>query len=52
MATHSVFLPEESYEQRNLAGYSPWGCTQTDMTEVTLVRAHTHTRKLLSSSVL
>ena len=21
-----VFLPGESYEQRNLVGYSPWGC--------------------------
>ena len=26
MATTSVFLPGESYGQRSLAGYSPWGC--------------------------
>ena len=24
MATHTVFLPEESHAQRSLAGYSPW----------------------------
>ena len=29
------FLPGESLEQRSLAGYSPWGCKETDMTEVT-----------------
>ena len=28
-----VFLPEESHGQRNLAGYSPWGCKESDMTE-------------------
>ena len=25
MATHSVFLPGESQEQRRLVGYGPWG---------------------------
>ena len=30
-----VFLPGESHEQRNLRGYSPWGCKESDMTEVT-----------------
>ena len=28
-----VFLPEESHGQRSLAGYSPWGCKEWDMTE-------------------
>ena len=28
-----VFLPGESHGQRSLAGYSPWGCTESDMTE-------------------
>ena len=32
MATHSVFLPEESHGQRSLAGYSPWGLKELDMT--------------------
>ena len=32
MATHSVFLPEESHGQRSLGGYSPWGCKESDMT--------------------
>ena len=34
-----VFLPGESQEQRSLAGYSPYGCKEVDMTEVTW--AHT-----------
>ena len=28
-----VFLPVESHEQRSLAGYSPWGRKESDMTE-------------------
>ena len=34
-----VFLPGKSHEQRSLAGYSPWGCTESDTTEATW---HTH----------
>ena len=30
-----VFLPGESHVQRSLAGYSPWGCKELDMTEAT-----------------
>ena len=30
---HSVFLPGESHGQRTLAGYSPWGHKESDMTE-------------------
>ena len=30
-----VFLPGESHGQRSLAGYSPWSCKESDMTEVT-----------------
>ena len=33
--TTPVFLPEESPGQRSLAGYSPWGHTESDTTEVT-----------------
>ena len=29
-----VFLPGESHRQRSLAGYSPWGHKELDMTEV------------------
>ena len=29
------FLPGESHGQRSLAGYSPWGGTESDTTEVT-----------------
>ena len=30
-----VFLPGESHGQRNLMGYSPWGCKESDTTEMT-----------------
>ena len=30
-----AFLSGESHGQRSLVGYSPWGCKQSDMTEVT-----------------
>ena len=30
-----VFLPGESLGQRTLAGYSPWGCKDSDTTEAT-----------------
>ena len=30
-----VFLPGESYGQRSLAGYSPWGYKESDTTEAT-----------------
>ena len=30
-----VFLPGESHGQRSLAGYGPWGCKESDTTEVT-----------------
>ena len=28
-----AFLPGEFHGQRSLAGYSPWGCKELDMTE-------------------
>ena len=30
-----VFLSGESHGQRSLAGYSPYGCKESDMTEAT-----------------
>ena len=30
-----IFLPGESHGQRSLVGYSPWGCKESDMTEMT-----------------
>ena len=34
MATHfSILVPGEFQGQRNLAGYSPRGCQESDMTE-------------------
>ena len=42
-----VFLPGKSRGQRSLAGYSPWGHKESDMTEVTSVHI---CRWLLSNS--
>ena len=37
-----VFLPGEFHGQRSLAGYTPWGCTESDTTErLTLTRTLT-----------
>ena len=33
---YSSILAEESHGQRCLAGYSPWGHKESDMTDVTL----------------
>ena len=35
MATCSSILAGESHGQRSLAGYSPWGRKESDMTEAT-----------------
>ena len=40
MATHSSILAGEFHWQRSLAGYSPWGCKESDMTKRL---THTHT---------
>ena len=37
-----VFLPGESHAQRNLVGYSPWGCKESDMTEQLYLLLHTY----------
>ena len=40
-----VFLPGEFHGWRSLAGYSPWGGKELDITEAT---EHTHTRHALT----
>ena len=37
MATHSLLLPGESQEQRNQAGYSPWGHKALNTTDSRLI---------------
>ena len=37
---NSVFLPGKSHGQRSLAGYSPWGHKELDMTEYIYAHAH------------
>ena len=32
-----IFLPEKSHGQRSLAGYSPWGRKESDMTKHTRI---------------
>src|SRR5574337_1115139 len=47
-----VFLPGESYGQRSLAGYSPWGHKVSDMTQrLTLSLSLTHPQDLGQTSV-
>ena len=42
-----VFLPGEFHGQRSLAGYSPWGYKELDMTEqLTHTHTHTHTQSV------
>ena len=38
-----VTLPGKSHGRRSLAGYSPWGCKESDTTEQ-LTNTHTHAR--------
>ena len=38
-----VFLPGKFHGQRNLAGYSPWGCKDSDTIEHTCMHALCHT---------
>ena len=38
-----VFLPGKFHGQRSLAGYSPWGHKESDMTEWLYTHTHTHT---------
>ena len=33
MQATPVFLPGEFHGQKSLAGYSPWGCKELDVTE-------------------
>ena len=42
MGTHSSILVWRisSHGQRSLAGYSPWGCKELDMTEQLSTQAH------------
>ena len=35
-----VFLPGEAHGQRSLAGYSSWGCKESDMTERLSIAKH------------
>ena len=37
-----VFFPGEFHGQRSLAGYSPWDCKESDMTQWLGMHTHTH----------
>ena len=49
--TTPVFLTGEFRGQRNLVGYSPWGCKEVDMTEL-LSRHNGSELKLLRRAVM
>ena len=38
-----VLLPGKYHGQKSLAGYSPWGCKESDTTERLSAHTHTHT---------
>ena len=40
MLSTSVFFPGEFLGQKSLAGYSLWGCKESDMTLVTVTLSH------------
>ena len=47
-----VFLPGKSHGRRSLAGYSPWGCKESDMTErLTLTHPDNKINQLLSGFI-
>ena len=46
-----VFLTGKSYGQRNLAGYSPWGCKESDTTKQLSTHTHTHTQSMVVESM-
>ena len=41
MQASPVFLPGESHGQKSLAGYSPWGHRESDMTEQLIMKEGT-----------
>ena len=43
MATHSSILACKTLWRVSLAGYSPWGHEESDITEHTHIHTHTHT---------
>ena len=42
---------ENPHRQRSLAGYSPWGCRESDMTEATQIRSDQISRSVVSDSL-
>ena len=48
MALHSIFLLGKLHEQRDLVGYSPWGCKEPDTSE----QLSTHTLINNSKSIV
>ena len=45
-------MPGESHGQRSLAGYSPWGRKELDMTEVTLQQQQQYIRASLVAQMV
>ena len=49
MAVHSSILDGKSHGQRNLVGYSPWGCKELDTTEQLQFHFHFLLRTLIAT---
>ena len=43
LATYSSIFAWKFHRKRSLAGYGPWGCKESDMTEHECANIHTHT---------
>ena len=52
MATHSCVFACKFHGQRNLEGYSPWGCKELDTIEHMCMYTHIHTHESKISSSL
>ena len=49
MTTHSSILAWKSHGQRSLAGYSSWGCEESDTTERLNIAQCNHIQNTVSS---
>ena len=48
-----AFLPGEFHGQRSLAGYNPWGCKESDITEqLSTAQGNLETRKIVYKTIV
>ena len=52
MAPHSSTLPGKSHRRRSLVGYSPWGRSESDMTEQLHFHFHALEKEMATHSTV